>query len=182
MPKAWVGYIWGEFYSFLLILDITKLLTRIHLLQPDRVMESSNNNDLQLIVRAHGYIMDAFECFSQWHLSTLLSATNYCGNSWFLMLAVTDASSYVAKQMDTQQWRERQKMKRLSGWSISKWAESIATAAKKVRQGQPEKIIGEMALQKLQRSADVNLSKEMAEIWAERRRKATAVKEVEAYI
>ncbi|PWA50958.1 inactive receptor kinase [Artemisia annua] len=55
--------------------------------------------------------------------------------------------------------------------SISKWAESIATAAKKGRHGQQEldwdsyeKIIREMALQKLQRSADVAKAKEMAQI------------------
>lgn len=49
------------------------------LLQPDRVMEFCNNNDLQLIVRAHECVMDGFERFAQGHLITLFSATNYCG-------------------------------------------------------------------------------------------------------
>ena len=44
--------------------------------QPDRVMEFCNNNDLQLIVRAHECVMDGFERFAQGHLIT---ATNYCG-------------------------------------------------------------------------------------------------------
>ncbi|KAG4385440.1 hypothetical protein GLYMA_12G095300v4 [Glycine max] len=46
---------------------------------PDRVMEFCNNNDLQLIVRAHECVMDGFERFAQGHLITLFSATNYCG-------------------------------------------------------------------------------------------------------
>ena len=50
-------------------------------LQPDRVMEFCNNNDLQLIVRAHECVMDGFERFAQGHLITLFSATNYCGVS-----------------------------------------------------------------------------------------------------
>lgn len=50
-------------------------------LQPDRVMEFCNNNDLQLIVRAHECVMDGFERFAQGHLITLFSATNYCGMS-----------------------------------------------------------------------------------------------------
>ncbi|KVH87792.1 hypothetical protein Ccrd_024922 [Cynara cardunculus var. scolymus] len=45
---------------------------------PDRVMEFCNNNDLQLIVRAHECVMDGFERFAQGHLITLFSATNYC--------------------------------------------------------------------------------------------------------
>lgn len=49
------------------------------LFQPDRVMEFCNNNDLQLIVRAHECVMDGFERFAQGHLITLFSATNYCG-------------------------------------------------------------------------------------------------------
>lgn len=49
------------------------------ILQPDRVMEFCNNNDLQLIVRAHECVMDGFERFAQGHLITLFSATNYCG-------------------------------------------------------------------------------------------------------
>jgi hypothetical protein len=42
-------------------------------------MEFCNNNDLQLIVRAHECVMDGFERFAQGHLITLFSATNYCG-------------------------------------------------------------------------------------------------------
>ncbi|GKC10804.1 stress response protein NST1 [Tanacetum coccineum] len=83
----------------------------------------------------------------------------------------------------TRQWRERQKRKRLSERFISKWAESIATAAKKGGHGQQEldwdsyeKMEREIALQKLQRSADVAKAKEMAQMRAERRRKAKADK------
>ena len=53
-------------------------------MQPDRVMEFCNNNDLQLIVRAHECVMDGFERFAQGHLITLFSATNYCGKFIFL--------------------------------------------------------------------------------------------------
>ncbi|KAL3626965.1 Serine/threonine-protein phosphatase bsl2 [Castilleja foliolosa] len=49
--------------------------------RPDRVMEFCNNNDLQLIVRAHECVMDGFERFAQGHLITLFSATNYCGTA-----------------------------------------------------------------------------------------------------
>ncbi|KAI3707699.1 hypothetical protein L6452_26328 [Arctium lappa] len=48
---------------------------------PDRVTEFCNNNDLQLIVRAHECVMDGFERFAQGHLITLFSATNYCGTA-----------------------------------------------------------------------------------------------------
>ncbi|WOL19610.1 serine/threonine-protein phosphatase [Canna indica] len=48
---------------------------------PDRVMEFCNNNDLQLIIRAHECVMDGFERFAQGHLITLFSATNYCGKN-----------------------------------------------------------------------------------------------------
>ncbi|CAL9077131.1 serine/threonine-protein phosphatase BSL3-like isoform X2 [Musa acuminata AAA Group] len=48
---------------------------------PDRVMEFCNNNDLQLIIRAHECVMDGFERFAQGHLITLFSATNYCGTA-----------------------------------------------------------------------------------------------------
>ncbi|XP_076944051.1 serine/threonine-protein phosphatase BSL3-like [Bidens hawaiensis] len=48
---------------------------------PDRVMEFCNNNDLQLIVRAHECVMDGFERFAHGHLITLFSATNYCGTA-----------------------------------------------------------------------------------------------------
>lgn len=47
-------------------------------------MEFCNNNDLQLIVRAHECVMDGFERFAQGHLITLFSATNYCGKDLFL--------------------------------------------------------------------------------------------------
>jgi diadenosine tetraphosphatase ApaH/serine/threonine PP2A family protein phosphatase len=48
-------------------------------------MEFCNNNDLQLIVRAHECVMDGFERFAQGHLITLFSATNYCGIcSWLV--------------------------------------------------------------------------------------------------
>ena len=50
-----------------------------HNLQPDRVMEFCQNNDLQLIIRAHECVMDGFERFAGGHLITLFSATNYCG-------------------------------------------------------------------------------------------------------
>lgn len=42
-------------------------------------MDFCNNNDLELIVRAHECVMDGFERFAQGHLITLFSATNYCG-------------------------------------------------------------------------------------------------------
>lgn len=63
-------------------------------LQPDRVMEFCNNNDLQLIVRAHECVMDGFERFAQGHLITLFSATNYCGIllAWFLFLGFVKTS------------------------------------------------------------------------------------------
>uniref|UniRef100_A0A0C9S7F5 Serine/threonine-protein phosphatase n=1 Tax=Wollemia nobilis TaxID=56998 RepID=A0A0C9S7F5_9CONI len=48
---------------------------------PDRVIEFCNNNDLQLIIRAHECVMDGFERFAQGHLITLFSATNYCGTA-----------------------------------------------------------------------------------------------------
>ncbi|XP_073129097.1 serine/threonine-protein phosphatase BSL3-like isoform X2 [Henckelia pumila] len=48
---------------------------------PDRVKEFCNNNDLQLIIRAHECVMDGFERFAQGHLITLFSATNYCGTA-----------------------------------------------------------------------------------------------------
>ncbi|KAK4784802.1 hypothetical protein SAY86_019170 [Trapa natans] len=44
-------------------------------------MEFCNNNDLQLIVRAHECVMDGFVRFAQGHLITLFSATNYCGTA-----------------------------------------------------------------------------------------------------
>lgn len=39
------------------------------------------NNNLQMIVRAHECVMDGFERFAQGHLITLFSATNYCGTA-----------------------------------------------------------------------------------------------------
>ena len=65
------------------------------LLQPDRVMEFCNNNDLQLIVRAHECVMDGFERFAQGHLITLFSATNYCG------VSLTRALIYVLSVRST---------------------------------------------------------------------------------
>lgn len=38
-------------------------------------------NNLQMIVRAHECVMDGFERFAQGHLITLFSATNYCGTA-----------------------------------------------------------------------------------------------------
>jgi hypothetical protein len=49
-------------------------------------MEFCNNNDLQLIVRAHECVMDGFERFAQGHLITLFSATNYCGMDILILL------------------------------------------------------------------------------------------------
>ena len=42
---------------------------------------SLQNNNLQMIVRAHECVMDGFERFAQGHLITLFSATNYCGTA-----------------------------------------------------------------------------------------------------
>ncbi|GJW74803.1 hypothetical protein Tco_0134173, partial [Tanacetum coccineum] len=71
----------------------------------------------------------------------------------------------------TRQWREHQKRKRLSEIFISKWAVCIATSAKKGGHGQQElewdnyeKMEREIALQKLQQSADVAKAKEMAQM------------------
>lgn len=41
----------------------------------------SQDNELQMIVRAHECVMDGFERFAQGHLITLFSATNYCGTA-----------------------------------------------------------------------------------------------------
>jgi diadenosine tetraphosphatase ApaH/serine/threonine PP2A family protein phosphatase len=41
----------------------------------------AQNNELQMIVRAHECVMDGFERFAQGHLITLFSATNYCGTA-----------------------------------------------------------------------------------------------------
>lgn len=72
------------------ISQVTTYLT-LFLHQPDRVMEFCNNNDLQLIVRAHECVMDGFERFAQGHLITLFSATNYCG--MFLCSDLSDIAS-----------------------------------------------------------------------------------------
>ncbi|KAK1416709.1 hypothetical protein QVD17_25825 [Tagetes erecta] len=83
----------------------------------------------------------------------------------------------------TRKWRERNKWKRASESFISKWAEGIANAAKKGGHGQQEldwdsynKIEKEIALQRIQRSADVAKAKEMAQIQAEKRAKAKSEK------
>ncbi len=41
----------------------------------------AQDNELQMIVRAHECVMDGFERFAQGHLITLFSATNYCGTA-----------------------------------------------------------------------------------------------------
>ncbi|KAI7735867.1 hypothetical protein M8C21_017742 [Ambrosia artemisiifolia] len=83
----------------------------------------------------------------------------------------------------TQKWKERLKWKRSKERFISKWAESIAKAAKKGGYGQQElewdsydKIEKEIDLQRIQRAADIAKAKEMAQIRAERRAKAKAEK------
>uniref|UniRef100_A0A8C9GM24 Serine/threonine-protein phosphatase n=1 Tax=Piliocolobus tephrosceles TaxID=591936 RepID=A0A8C9GM24_9PRIM len=45
---------------------------------PDRVHKFLEDNDLQLIIRAHECVMDGFERFAGGKLITLFSATNYC--------------------------------------------------------------------------------------------------------
>lgn len=65
------------------------------ILQPDRVMEFCNNNDLQLIVRAHECVMDGFERFAQGHLITLFSATNYCGMFKAEFLSVSNCAKLI---------------------------------------------------------------------------------------
>ncbi|KAH8520652.1 hypothetical protein H0E87_001919 [Populus deltoides] len=69
----------GELLDFILLKIAIQGFVAIWL--PDRVMEFCNNNDLQLIVRAHECVMDGFERFAQGHLITLFSATNYCGTA-----------------------------------------------------------------------------------------------------
>ncbi|KAI3815058.1 hypothetical protein L1987_14712 [Smallanthus sonchifolius] len=73
----------------------------------------------------------------------------------------------------TQQWKERLKWKRSSERFISKWAESIAKAAKKGGHGQQE--LDWDSYDKT-RSADMAKAKEMAQMRAERRAKAKAEK------
>ena len=52
-------------------------------------MEFCQNNDLQLIIRAHECVMDGFERFAGGHLITLFSATNYCGAwCWCILVFV----------------------------------------------------------------------------------------------
>jgi hypothetical protein len=74
LPTPYVDELTISFLWTLRFSQANTLLT-----QPDRVMEFCNNNDLQLIVRAHECVMDGFERFAQGHLITLFSATNYCG-------------------------------------------------------------------------------------------------------
>ncbi|CAD2100999.1 protein phosphatase containing kelch-like domains, putative [Plasmodium vinckei lentum] len=47
---------------------------------PDRVHKFLEDNDLQLIIRAHECVMDGFERFAGGKLITLFSATNYCNS------------------------------------------------------------------------------------------------------
>lgn len=47
---------------------------------PDRVHKFLEENDLQLIIRAHECVMDGFERFAGGKLITLFSATNYCNS------------------------------------------------------------------------------------------------------
>eukprot|EP01056_Protomagalhaensia_sp_Gyna25_P000445 Protomagalhaensia_sp_Gyna_25__444@NODE_120_length_5101_cov_30_677993_g94_i0_p1_GENE_NODE_120_length_5101_cov_30_677993_g94_i0NODE_120_length_5101_cov_30_677993_g94_i0_p1_ORF_typecomplete_len833_score102_97Kelch_4/PF13418_6/1_8e13Kelch_4/PF13418_6/0_014Kelch_4/PF13418_6/5_1e06Kelch_4/PF13418_6/0_0019Kelch_4/PF13418_6/0_002Kelch_4/PF13418_6/1_4Kelch_4/PF13418_6/5_5e02Kelch_5/PF13854_6/3_1e07Kelch_5/PF13854_6/0_051Kelch_5/PF13854_6/3_3e07Kelch_5/PF13854_6/0_01Kelch_5/PF13854_6/0_021Kelch_5/PF13854_ len=47
---------------------------------PDRVIEFLQNNNLDLIVRAHECVMDGFERFAGGRLITLFSATDYCNS------------------------------------------------------------------------------------------------------
>lgn len=96
---------------------------------------------------------------------------------------LSDQTKAKIRTTITQQWRERLKRKKSKERFISSWAESIANAAKKGGHGQQEldwdsyeKIEREIALQQLQRSADVAKAKEMAQIRAERRAKAKAEK------
>ena len=48
---------------------------------PDRVRKFCEDNDLQMIIRAHECVMDGFERFAQGQLITVFSATNYCGTA-----------------------------------------------------------------------------------------------------
>ena len=48
---------------------------------PDRVRKFCEDNDLQMIIRAHECVMDGFERFAQGLLITVFSATNYCGTA-----------------------------------------------------------------------------------------------------
>ncbi|XP_024980684.1 stress response protein NST1 [Cynara cardunculus var. scolymus] len=96
---------------------------------------------------------------------------------------LSDQTKAKIRTTITRQWRERLKWKKSREKFISQWAESIANAAKKGGIGQQEldwdsyeKIEREIALQHLQRSADVAKAKEMAQIRAERRAKAKAEK------
>lgn len=97
--------------------------------------------------------------------------------------SLSDQTKEKIRLTITQQWRDRLKLKRSSERFISTWAESIANAAKKGGHGQQEldwdsynKIEKEIAVQQLQRSADMAKAKEMARIRSERRAKAKAEK------
>ena len=48
---------------------------------PDRVRKFCEDNDLQMIIRAHECVMDGFERFAGGLLITVFSATNYCGTA-----------------------------------------------------------------------------------------------------
>jgi len=102
---------------------------------------------------------------------------------YFIILSCSDETKEKIRKTITRQWRERLKLKKARERFISSWAESIANAAKKGGHGEREldwdsyeKIEKEIALQHLQRSADVAKAKEMAQMRAERRAKAKAEK------
>jgi protein phosphatase len=46
---------------------------------PDRVKQFLEENNLDLIVRAHQCVPGGYEFFASQHLVTIFSATNYCG-------------------------------------------------------------------------------------------------------
>jgi len=48
---------------------------------PDRVRKFCEDNELQMIIRAHECVMDGFERFAGGLLITVFSATNYCGTA-----------------------------------------------------------------------------------------------------
>ena len=64
---------------------------------PDRVRKFCEDNDLQMIIRAHECVMDGFERFAQGLLITVFSATNYCGtanNAGALLVLGRDLTLY----------------------------------------------------------------------------------------
>ena len=46
---------------------------------PDVVSRFLQKHDMDLICRAHQVIEDGYKFFAKWHLVTLFSAPNYCG-------------------------------------------------------------------------------------------------------